>query len=215
MAGKPSFPRQEWPDGFVFKHDPALPITDEQVREIAASLNVGDDSEHVAAVLAALRRFDGRETAMPELPKGDHRARDIKTLEALAKAMDGLNPNVLAALAHYGVNLSFCDGVHTAACARLAAEDIKRRQPPAKKGARPKTSREVFLQELAEIYADATGIDGKMSVTSESKKTAGGQPTGRFFTFMRAAVAPLPDLKRPDDHALAKATTRATRTKRR
>ena len=86
MAGKPSFPRQEWPDGFVFKHDPALPITDEQIQEIAVSLGVRDDSEHVAAVLAAIRRFDGRETAMADLPRGDHRARDIKTLEALARA---------------------------------------------------------------------------------------------------------------------------------
>ncbi len=189
----------------------AAPITDEQVTQIATSLGVRTDSVHVAAVLAAISRFTGRETAMAELPPGDHRARDIKTLKALALGMDGLNPNVVAALAHYGVNLSFCDGAHTAECARLAAEDIKRRHPPAKKGARPKRSREVLLQELAEIYTAATGRPGKISVVSEAYENS-GQPAFRFFTFIRAAAALSPELNNDGDDKLAKATQRATRT---
>jgi hypothetical protein len=39
-----------WPDGFVFKHEPALPVTDEEVREIAASLNLPTDSKHSSII---------------------------------------------------------------------------------------------------------------------------------------------------------------------
>lgn len=190
-------------------------MASEQVREIAASLDVQDDSEHVAAVLAAISRFTGREISMAELPRGDHRARDIETLTALARAMDGLNPNVLTALVHYGVDFSFCDGEVVADCARRAAEDIKRRRQPPKRGAPSKTSREVLLCELATIYKKATGRPGKISVTSESAKTIAGQPTGHFFKFMCAAVAPVPALEMFDGHTLAQAVKRATRTKRR
>ena len=214
---KPGFGKsrrhQEWPDGFVFVHKPALPITDEQVREIAASLDARDDSEHVAAVLATIPRFDGRETAMAKLPPGDHRARDIETLEALALAMKGLNPNVLAALSRYGVNFSFCEPARAAEGARLAAEDIKRGQQPPRRGAPPMTSRELVLCDLAAIYTEATGRPAKIAVTSESGKTKAGRPTGRFFRFMRAAVAPVPVLAALSDDALAGAVRRTpTRT---
>ncbi len=151
---------------------------------------------------------------MAEVPSGDHRARDIKTLEALARGMEGLNPNVLAALAHYGVNLSFCDGARITDFARIAREDIKRRQLPAKPGPRPKTSRAATLRELAAIYTAATGRPGKISVVSEAYKDS-GKPAFRFFTFIRAAAALSPELNNDGDHALAKATQRATRTKRR
>lgn len=184
-----------------------------QRREIAASLGVPDDSEHVDAVLETTRRFHGREIAMAELPTGDHRARDIETLEALARAMDGMNPNVLLALAHYGVE--FSDAAHIAEYARLASEDIKRRQQPPKRGRRSLTSRAIVFRDLAAIYTEATGRPSKISVTSESKKEAGGRPTGRFFTFMRAAAAPVPVLQDLSDHALAAAAKSATSTKRR
>ena len=206
---------KKWPDDFVsieFLHKPALPVTDEQVQEIAASLDVGEDSEHVAAVLAAIRRFHGRETAMAELPPGDHRTRDIETLEALARGMEGLNPNVLAALARHGVDFSHCDGVHTAECARLAAEDVKRRRPPPKRGARSLESREILLRDLAVVYTDATERSAKVAVASQSAANS-GQPTGRFFKFIRAAVVPLPSLKKLRDHALHQAVKRATSTK--
>ena len=183
-----------------------------QVREIAASLGVPDDSEHVAAVLASISRFAGRQIAMAELPDGDHRDRDIETLEALARAMDGLTANVLVALAHYGVD--FGDAAQIAEYARLAKEDIKRRQQPPKRGRRSLTSRAIVLRDLAAIFTDATGRPSKISVTSESKKAAGGRPTGQFFTFMRAAVAPVLTLNGIDDYALAEAVKRATRTKR-
>ena len=190
-------------------------MASEQVREIAASLDVQDESEHVVAVLAATRRFDGREISMADLPPGDHRVRDIETLESLARAMDGLNANVLAVLAYYGADFSFCDGAVVADCARLAAEDIKRRQQPPKRGAPSKTSREVLLCELATIYKKATGRAAKIVVTSYSGKTTAGQPTGHFFKFMRASVSPVPALKGLADHALHAAVKRATRTKRR
>ncbi|MEE9301463.1 MAG: hypothetical protein V3V17_10125, partial [Alphaproteobacteria bacterium] len=47
------------PDGFTWFHQPSLPVTDEQVQEIAASLGVPETSKHVAAVLAAGCLFDG------------------------------------------------------------------------------------------------------------------------------------------------------------
>ncbi len=207
-----------WPDDFVsieFLHKPALPVTDKQVQKIAASLDVGEDSEHVAAVLAAIRRFHGREIAMAELPPGDHRAHDIETLEALARGMEGLNPNVLAALARHGVDFSLCDGAHAAECARLAAEDVQHRQQPPKRGPRPLTSRELLLRDLVAIYTDATGRPAKISLTSASGKRGAGHPTGRFFKFIRAAVAAVPSLKKLKDGTLRQAMKRATSTKRR
>jgi hypothetical protein len=214
---KPSFGKSDrfkaFPHDFVFLHEPALPVTDKQVQKIAASLDVGEDSEHVAAVLAAIRRFHGREIAMSELPSGDHRTRDIETLEALARGMEGLNPNVLAALARHGVELGDCEPAHIAGVARLAAKDTDRRRPPSKTGARPKTSRKLVLRDLAAIYTDATGQPGKISKTSETKKTVGGRPTGPFFRFIRAAVSPVPTLKIILDHALASAVTWATTSK--
>ena len=200
-----------WPVGFVFQHVPALPITDEQVREIAASLDVRDDSEHVVAVLAAVRRFDGRETAMAELPPGDHRARDIETLAALARAMDGMNANVRAALVHYGVNLGNCEPTQVAEASRQAAKEIERaRVASSRSGRRPKSSRAVVLRDLAAIYTKATGRPAKIAVTSDSGKTTAGRPTGLFFRFMRAAAAPVPALAALSDDALAGAVRRAT-----
>lgn len=214
---KPRFGENErhgqWPDGFVFRHDPALLVPEEQAREIAASLGVEDDSEYVAAVLAAIRRFHGRETAMAELPTGDHRARDIETLKALERAMKGLNLNVLNALDLHGVDLS-CDGAHVAEVARLASEDIKQARPRPKNGRKSLDSRAVLFRELAEIYTAATGRPAKICTASGATDTE-GQPIGRFFRFIRAAVAPVPALAGLGNHALAKAVTRATRTNKR
>ena len=215
---KPSFGKsrrhQEWPDGFEFLHDPALPVTDEQTREIAASLDARDDSEHVSAVLAAIRRFDGRETAMAESPPGDHRAHDIETLTALARAMDGLNANVRAAVARYGIDLGNYAPAQTAEAARQATVEMEReRIASSRSGRRPKNSRAATLRELAAIYKMATGRPGKISVTSESAKTIAGRPTGQFFRFIRATVAPVPALEGLTDDALAAAVKRAASTK--
>jgi hypothetical protein len=194
-------------------HEPALPVTREQIQAIAASLKAQVGSEHVFAVLAAIRRYDGRETAMAELPPGDHRARNIKTLNTLALAIDGLNTNVRAALARYGVFLDI--PAETAEAAREAAMEMEReRVASSRSGRRPKISRAATLRELTAIYKMATGRPGKISTTSETGKTRGGKPTGRFFLFMRAAVAPVRDLAELRDYALAEAVKRATaRTK--
>ena len=205
-----------WPDRFVWRHVPALPVTDEEVRKIAASLGVLIDSEHVAAVLAAIRRFDGRKTAMAAVPDGDHRARDIETLAALARAMDGMNANVRAALVRYGIDLGNCEPAQIAEVARQAAKAIKRaRIASPRSGRPPKVSRAVTLRELTAIYRQATGRPGKIAYTSETKITKSGQPTGHFFRFIRAAVSPVPALKIIPDHTLAAAVKRATSAKRR
>ena len=205
-----------WPDRFVFRHVPALLVADEEVREIAASLGVQIDSEHVAAVLAAIRRFDGRKTAMAAVPDDDHRARDIKTLAALAHAMDRMNANVRAALVRYGIDLGYCEPAQVAEAARQAAKTIERaRIASPRSGRRPENSRAVTLRELAAIYKQTTGRPGKIAKTSESKTTKAGQPTGRFFRFIRVAVSPVPALKILSDPALAAAVTRATSAKRR
>ena len=205
-----------WPDRFVWRHVPALPVTDEEVRKIAASLGVLIDSEHVDAVLAAIRRFDGRKTAMAAVPDGDHRARDIDTLGALARAMDGMNANVRAALVRYGIDLGNCEPAQVAEVARQAAKAIKRaRIASPRSGRPPKVSRAVTLRELTAIYKQATGRPGKIAKTSGSGITKAGQPTGRFLKFIRAAVSPVSDLKILSDHTLAAAVTRATTAKRR
>ncbi len=173
-------------------------------------------SEHVDAVLAAIRRFDGRETAMEALPDGDHRARDIETLAALARAMDGRNANVRAELDRYGIDLGNCEAAQVAEVARQAAKAIERaRIASSRSGRRPKGSRAVTLRELAAIYKQATGRPGKIAKTSDGGITKGGQPTGRFFKFIRAAVSPVPALKILLDDALAAAVTRAASAKRR
>ena len=200
----------------MFRHDPALPVADEEVREIAASLGVLIDSEHVDAVLAAIRRFDGRKTAMAAVPDGDHRVRDVETLAALARAMDGMNANVRAALVRYGIDLGNCEPAQVAEVARQAAKAIKRaRIASPRSGRPPKVSRAVTLRELTAIYKQATGRPGKIARASESGIMKEGQPTGRFFRFIRAAVSPVPALKILSDYALASAVTRATNAKKR
>ena len=149
---------------------------------------------------------------MAELPPGDHRARDIKTLKALALAMDGLNANVRAAVARYGVNLGYGEPAQIAEAARQAAMAMEReRVASSKLGRHRKDSRAATLRELAAIYTAATGRPGKISVVSEAYKDS-GKPAFRFFTFIRAAAALSPELNNDGDHALAKATQRATRT---
>ena len=203
-----------WPGGFEFLHVPDLPITDDQVEEIATSLGVGNESDHVAAVLAAIRRFHGRETAMAKLPQGDHREHDVKTLTALAQAMDGMNANVVAALAHYSIDLGNYESTRVAQVARLAAAQIeKARVTASRRGRRPLSSRAATLRDLAKIYEQATSKAANISVTSGSGITKAGQPKGRFFRFLRAAIEPVPKLSQLDDHALAKAVKRAKRTK--
>lgn len=202
-----------WPDGWEFLYEPGLPVTDEQVAKIAAGLSAARDSEHVAAVLATIRRFHGREGALATLRPGDHRTRDIETLAALARAMDGLNLNVLASLARHGVDFGFCEAKHVAATARIAAEELERSHRPRRSGRKRKISRAVAFRDLAAIYTTATDRPARISTTSGSDITEAGQPSGPFFQFMRAAVAPVPGLEALSDHALAKAVKRSsTRT---
>ena len=57
----------------------------DRAREIAKRLgDVPPDNPYVVAVLLAVYFFDMREGALAEQPEGDHRARDIETLDALA-----------------------------------------------------------------------------------------------------------------------------------
>ena len=262
-----------WPDGFTFYHEPGLPVSEDQTKEIAASLDVAADSEHVAAdsehvaaTIAALRRFDGRERAMAygtrfrlidmeesnlngyeltcldtgyvivgedkdqyvklvifdhdgvrsnvpvsncEVVRdhriGDHRTRDLETLAALAQAMDGLNANVLASLARHGAELGLQgEPEQIAAAAREAAVEMEQSRRP-RRGRYPLTSRAILFQELAAIYETTTGQCATISTTSGSGRTKGGQPSGPFFCFLRAGVAPVPSLNALKDHALAKA----------
>jgi hypothetical protein len=213
---KPSFGKSDrykaWPDDFVFLHEPALPIADDEVREIAETLGVRINSKYVTEVLAVIRRFHGRKIAMAELPSGDHRIRDIETLAALARAMDGLNANVLAALARYGVDLGDFEPAQAAEAAREAATEMAQKAP-SRSGRRPKNSRAETLRELEAIYRMATGNPGKIGKTSATKQTDGGKPSGPFFRFIRAAVSPVPTLKTIPDGTLASAVTRATTSK--
>ena len=151
---------------------------------------------------------------MAELPPGDHRLRDIETLAALARAMDGLNANTLARLARHGIYFGSMPAAEVAIAATVAAEEIERELQPPRKGPRPKDSRAHTLRELAGIFTRATGQDAKIAVTSESARTKGGQPTGPFFRFVRAAWEPINEFDSVNDHALAKMIKRATtRTK--
>ncbi len=203
-----------WPDSFAFYHEPSLPVSDAQISEIAARLDVEEGSEHVAAVLDTIRRFHGRRVAMAALPPGDHRDRDIKTLSALARAMDGLNSNVLARLARYGIDLSACEPANVADAARHAAEELKKTRLTLKKLRRPPIfSRDMTLRELHKIWTTAMGKPGIISTTSGSAVTKGGQPCGHYFQFMRAAVEPVPELKALKDTGLTSAIKRATSSK--
>jgi hypothetical protein len=197
----------------AFQHKPSLPVTDDQISKIAAYLEVDEDSEHVAAVIKTIRRFNGRKIAMAALPGGDHRERDIETLSALARAMDGFNSNVLARLARYGIDLSTCAPAEIAAAARLAAEELERARPISKRGRKPNVSRKMLFRELAEIYTKATGKRATISKTSGSGKTKAGLPCGPFFRFMRAAVAPIPELAALGDTGLASALESRIRNK--
>ena len=147
---------------------------------------------------------------MAELQPGDHRVRDIETLSALARAMDGMNSNVMRTLVKYGAELDIGEPTRVAAVARLAAEDIVQAITPKKSGRKRKGEglRDMLFRELAEIYTTATGRAAKMVVKSEVYEEA-GQPTGRFFAFVRAAVAPVPELGKLKDHALSQAVKRA------
>lgn len=187
----------------------ALLISDAQVSSIAESLGVGTDSEYVASVLDVLRAYSGRQIAMSELPPGDHRTRDIETLLALARAMDGVNANVLHKLSLYGADL-LGDPPHIAMAARAAAEEMQRTAPPSRFGPRPLTSRAIALRQLAYIYRQATG----RRATITARPDADGIPSGPFFAFLRAAVAPVSDLHGLNDDGLASAHRRALKVQK-
>ncbi len=199
-------------DRLKFHHEPALRVTDAQLSEIAASLGVEEGSEHIAAVLDTIRRYHGRQTAMGTLPHGNHRDHDIETLLALARAMDGLNANVLARLAHFGVDLGGVESANIADAARHAAEELQRAKPKPKRGPKRNESRDILFRELADIYSAATGRRPTISRTTWSEATKGGRPSGPFPLFIRAAIAPLPDLARLQEYALASAVERALQT---
>jgi hypothetical protein len=61
-----------------------------------------------------------------------------------------------------------------------------------------------MFRELAAIYKKATGK--RASITTHY---GSGEPSGDFFRFMRAAVAPIPVLKDLKDNTLASAIKRA------
>ncbi len=186
----------------LFHYKPSLAVTDAHISKIATCLNVKKDSEHVAAVIDTIRRFHGRKIAMAALPPGDHRDRDIKTLSNLARAMDGLNSNVLAQLARHGVDLSSCEGAHVAAIANVAKEELE--EELKRTSYKRIFFRDIFLLELAEIYTTATGLPATINTNAET-----GQIYGPCFEFIRAAVAPIPKLKKLKDSGLRSAVIRA------
>jgi len=191
-----------WPDGFVFVHQPALSVTDEQIAAIAKSLDVAMGSKHVAEVVAAIQRFNGRQIAMAELPAGDHRKRDIETLNALARAMEGWNSNVATHLVRHGADLAVHEPAQIAAAAREAVIEMARVRR--RRGRRPRTSEKILFQELIAIYTSATGKLARLS------KTPLGEPTGPLFRFIRVAVAAIPQLQTRSDEALFTAVRRLT-----
>ena len=75
------------------------------------------------------------------------------------------------------------------------------------------TSRELVLCDLAAIFTAATERPATISVLSEAYENS-GEPTGRFFKFLCAAVAPVPGLMELTDVALASAAKRATKGKK-
>ena len=198
-------------DSMTFVYTPLLPVTEDQISEIAFSLGVDRDSEHVAATVEAIRRHHGREMSMAELPKGDHRARDIETLEALARAMDGLNSNVRRHLARHGVRFAETnpEAIRNAALSIVA--ELRAHKP--RQGRKPKSSRAATLRELAAIWESATPHNAKISRAPEGGTVPAGQPIGRFFRYIRAAVAPVPGLQNEGDQALASAVERALKAK--
>ena len=167
----------------------SVSVTDEQVSAIADALGVGRDSKHVEAVLYAVRRYAAR----GPLTGGDHRSGDIETLRALARAMDGINPNVLGWLHRHGAEFD-CGGDprQIAAAAREAIGALERERPAPRSGPKRMDSRAALLRDLAETYA------------------AAGCPRGAYRTFLRAAVAPIPALA-PCDESLIRAAQRALR----
>ena len=192
---------------------PNLHVTDDQKLEIATSLGVQENSQHVIEVINAIHRFDGRRIAVAELPSENHRKRDIKTLSSLASAMEGLNYNILALLASYGIDFNAPNPTEVAAAAREAVEILKQ-APASKDGGRyPIFGRDIFFQDLAKIYTKATNNTFTISMTSESNLTRGGQPSGPAFRFVQAAVNPIPELKKLSTNGLASATKRATSSK--
>jgi len=192
---------------------PSLHVTDDQKSEIATRLGVQENNQHVIEVINAIHRFDGRRIAVAELPSGNHRKRDIKTLSSLASSMEGLNYNILALLARYGIDFNVPNSTEVAAAAREAAEILKQ-APTSKNGGRYLIfGRNNFFQDLAEIYTNATGNIFTISMTSDTHSTRGGQPSGPAFRFVRAAVNPIPELKILSDNGLASAIKRATSSK--
>ncbi len=190
------------------KYKPSLPISQGQWDAIAKTLGVETDSDHVQAAYDAVRAYAGRRSAMAELPAGDHRVRDVETLMALARAMEGMNLNVRAALAREGIDFTWPAPDDTALAAQHAAETMARDIQPPKRGPKPKTSRAVVLCQLADIFTTATGKPARFSAVSTDKQDA-GNPSGPFFRYLRAAVAPASDLAGLTDHALAQAAKRA------
>jgi hypothetical protein len=127
--------------------------------------------------------------------------------------MEGLNPNILALLARYGIDFNVPNSTEVAAAAREAAEILKQ-TPTSRNGGRYLTfGRNIFFQDLAEIYTKATNKFFTISMTSETNSTRGGQPSGPAFRFARAAVNSIPELERLSDNGLASAIKRATSSK--
>ena len=195
-----------WPDGFVFFHEPSLPVSDLQRKEIAKCLGVEPESEHVEAVVVAIRRFASFKEAMSSLPDGDHRNRDRRALKALVQAMDGLSPNVMGLLAQNGVTLTLPDGPdQIAAAARSAIDGVDRNSAKKGKGNRADHFKNELFRELAGIYSNATG----RALTYTNKPDPAHEATGPLVDFLCAAVSPVPELKRMTTGALAKACARA------
>lgn len=209
----------QWPDGVKFEYEPSLPISQGQWDAIANSLGVEPDSHHVQAAYDAVRRHVARETVMADLPAGDHRRRDIETLMALSRAIEGINLNVRAALARQGIESDWVqslvpqDPEHTALSIRHAAFELMFLQGPPKRG-RPTTKelRDILLLELAEIYTAVTGAEG-FSNTGTNDRRGPNRPTGPCLRFLRAAVALVPGLTADSDGALVQATKRKKRIK--
>jgi len=189
--------RKAWEaDTISFRYVPNLPITDEQAAAIAECLGVPVDSKHVADVCAAIYRYHGRcETMTPD----EYRDRDIDTLRHLAAALDGLNANVLRHLARCGGGLELSKDPGTMAdAAREAIADIEQGRPPSKRGAKKLESCHILLRDLGKTYESVKkGRKGRVCKDSYT-----GEPTGAYLDFLRAALAPLNDLRGLSPHAL-------------
>ena len=121
---------------------------------------------------------------------------------------------MLKSLARHGAELGLQgDPRQVAAAAREAASAIEQSRPPSKRGPQKQESRYILFRELAAIYEAATSRRGVVSTSSKTKAEKRGLPAGRFYKFLRAAVAPVPSISSLRDYTLHQTMRRARKDK--